>query len=138
VSQTLQIAVFWIAVVVAVRLAVCFPESSFARMLYSHHGPVRGRGEPEPDFLLRRARFHGGWFAQAAFAFAAGWLALAWDASLGESLYFLVLWAAVIPALGCAALAATLGDALRARRLRNAVRQPRPPPSRDLSRGANR
>lgn len=106
--QLLHIAAFWLVLVVAIRLAVCFTHSLLARVLFSRHGPVRMRGEPQIGYLVRCARFHASWFAQAAFLFVAGWVALRWNASLSESLFFLVLLAVVIPALGCSALLAAL------------------------------
>lgn len=122
-TEALHVALFWLAVVIAVRVAVCFPTSLFARVLFSRHGPARGRDEPEADFLRRLARCHGGWLAQSAGAFGLGSLALAWEPSLGDSLYFLVLWAAVIPALALAALVATLRALVRAYRLRRVREQ---------------
>lgn len=113
-SQTLHIVLFWLAVIAAIRVAVWFPDSLPARVLFSPQGPVRGRGETESDFLRRRARFHGGWLAQAAALFAAGWIAKRLDASLEDSLAFVVMWAAVLPALAACALVAALADVGRA------------------------
>jgi hypothetical protein len=55
---------------------------------------------------------------QAAFLFVAGWVALGWDASLADSLFFLVLWAVVIPVLGGVALLASLWALVRLFRVR--------------------
>ncbi len=106
--QLLHIAAFWVVVIVAIRVGVCFPDSLLARILFSTYGPVPIRGEPKTDYLLRCARFSGSWLMQAAFFFVAGWVALEWDASLADSLFFLVLWAVVIPVLGGVALLASL------------------------------
>jgi hypothetical protein len=106
--QLFHIAAFWIVVVVTIRLAVCFPRSLLARVFFSQFGPVPIRGEAKSDYLLRCARFGGSWFMQAAFLFVVGWVALDWDASLVDSLYFLVLWAVTIPMLGGIALLASL------------------------------
>jgi hypothetical protein len=95
-------------VIVAIRLAVCFPRSLLARIFFSTFGPVPIRGEPKSDYLLRCARFGGSWFMQAAFFVVASWVALRWDTSLGDSLFFLVLWAVVVPALGGVALLASV------------------------------
>jgi hypothetical protein len=100
----LHIAAFWVVVVVAIRMAVCFPNSLLARMLFSHHGPVPIRGEPKTEYLLRCARFRGSWVAQAVLLFMGGWVALRSDPSLAVSLYFLVLWMVVIPAVAGGAL----------------------------------
>lgn len=109
-SQTVHIVLFWIIVIAAIRVVVWFPDSLPARILFARQGPVRGRGESDADFLLRCARFHGGWFAQAALLFVAGWAAQAWNPAFAESLPFMVLWAAVIPALGTFALASAAVD----------------------------
>src|SRR5213593_3517638 len=103
----LHIAMFWIVVVVAIRLAVCFPHSLLARILFAPFGPVPIRSEARSDYLLRCARFGASWFMQATAFFVAGWMALDTDASLGDSLYFLVLWAVIIPVLGGVALLAS-------------------------------
>ena len=107
-SEFLHIAAFWVVLVVAIRLAVCFPQSLLARFLFSRHGPLPVRGESQADYFLRCARFCAQWFAQAAVLFVAGWVALQWDASLADSLYFLVLWTVVVPVLGGTALLAAL------------------------------
>jgi hypothetical protein len=122
-SQTIDIVLFWIVVIAAIRIVVWFPDSLPARVLFARQGPVRGRAESDADFLLRCARFHGGWFAQAALLFAAGAAAQAWNPALAESLPFIVLWAAVIPALGAFAFAAAaidVGRSFAARRREHA------------------
>ena len=119
-SQFLHIAVFWVVLVIAIRIAVCLPQSLLARVLFSQHGPVALRGESKAEYLLRCARFRASWFLQAVFLFVAGWVALRWDATLTDSLFFLVSWAAVIPLLGVSALVGALfavGRSLWARRL---------------------
>ena len=50
---------------------------------------------------------------EAALLFVVGWFALSWEASLADSLYFLVLWAVVIPVLGGVALLASLWTLVR-------------------------
>ncbi len=104
--QLLHIAAFWLVVVVAVRLAVCFPRSLLARILFLRLGPVPLRGEARADYLVRCAGFSISWFMQAAFLLVAGWVALWWDALLSDSLVFVVLWAVVVPLLGSASLLA--------------------------------
>ena len=98
--QLFFIVAFWIVVVVAMRLAVSFPKSLLARVFFTPFGPEPLRGEPRPDYLLRWARFGASWFAQSLVLFAAGWIALEWNPNLADSLFFLVLWAVVIPLLG--------------------------------------
>ena len=109
-SQIVHIVLFWIVVIAAIRVAVWFPDSVPARILFARQGAERSRGESDADFLLRCARFHGGWFAQAALLFVAGAAARAWSPALAESLPFVVLWAVVIPALGTFAFAAAAID----------------------------
>jgi hypothetical protein len=106
--ELLHIAAFWAVVVVVIRLAVCFPQSLLARFLFSHHGPLPVRGESQAAYFLRCARFDASWFMQAVFLFVVGWVALQWDASPVNSLFFLVLWAVVVPALGGVALLAAI------------------------------
>ena len=106
--QLFFIVAFWIVVVVAMRLAVSFPRSLLARVFFTTFGPEPVRGEAKSDYLLRCARFGAGWCAQSLVLFAAGWLALEWQPALADSLFFLVLWAVVIPLLGGAALIISL------------------------------
>ena len=101
--QIVHIAAFWVVVVVAIRLAVCFPHSLLAHVLFSRIGPLREREESEPHYLLRWASFGMSWFIQAACLFVAGWAALQWDASLAESLTFAVLWTVIVPLVGAGA-----------------------------------
>jgi len=107
-------AVFWVIVIVAIRLAVCFPRSLLAHILFWRLDPAPERGEPEAGYRLRWARFGFGAFAQAALLFLVGGAALGWDVTLEESLHFVVLWAVVVPLLGVAALAAALWSIGRA------------------------
>ena len=107
--QLFFIIAFWIVVVVSIRLAVHFPRSFLARVFFTQFGPVPVHGETRGDYLLRYARFGGSWFAQALALFAVGWIALAWQPSLADSLYFLVLWAVIIPLLGGLAFLISLG-----------------------------
>ena len=106
--QLFFIVAFWIVVVVAMRLAVSFPRSLLARAFFTPFGPQPLRGEPKSDFLLRCAQFGASWFAQSLVLFAAGWIALAWNPQLAESLFFLVLWTVVIPLLGGSSLVVSL------------------------------
>jgi hypothetical protein len=71
------------------------------------------RGETKPDYLLRCARFAGSWLVQSLVLFAVGWLALERVPALVNSLFFMVLWAVVIPLLGAGALAVMLYAVLR-------------------------
>jgi len=102
--QIVHIAAFWVVVIVAIRLAVCFPRSVLAHVLFSRIGPMRVRGESEVDYFLRWVRFGMSSFAQAALLFVAGWAALQLEATLFDSLVFAVLWVVVIPLLGVSAL----------------------------------
>lgn len=104
----LYMAAYWLVVFVAIRLAVCFPRSLLARVLFLPLVPPRVRGESHAAYLVRCARLALSWSIQAAGLFAAGWLAVRWDASLLESRSFVVLWAVVVPLLGAASLLAAL------------------------------
>ena len=98
------IGAFWVVVIIVIRLAVCFPHSLLARLLFSRVGPTRTRGEPDSRYLLRWAGTGASWFAQAALLFAAGALSLMWDPSLFDTLEFVVLWVVVVPLIGAGAL----------------------------------
>ena len=106
--QLFYIVVFWIVVVVTTRLATYFPDSLLARVLFMQFGPVPVRGESKADYLLRCARFAGSWFVQALLLWIVGWMVLRWQATLADSLYFLALWAVVIPLLGGVAFLVSL------------------------------
>ena len=120
--QLFFIVAFWIVVVVAMKLAVSFPRSLLARVFFTPFGPEPLRGEARSDYLLRCARFGGSWFVQSLVLFAAGWLALEWTPALSNSLYFMVLWAVVIPVLGGGALIVSLYALLRCLWIRSAAR----------------
>jgi len=108
-----DIVAFWLIVIVAIRLAACFPRSLPARILFAPIGPVRARGEAETDYLRRWARCGIGWCAQAAALLVAGWTALRLDASLADSLTFVVLRTVVVPLIAVCALVLALGAAVR-------------------------
>jgi hypothetical protein len=111
--QFFYIAAFWVVVVVTIRLAVCFPKSLLARVNFAELGPAPIRGATKSDYLLRCVRFGGSWFIQASILFVVGWIALGWEASLADSLYFLVLWTVIIPVLGGVALLGSLWALVR-------------------------
>jgi hypothetical protein len=98
------IGAFWVVVIIAIRLAVCFPHSLLARFLFSRVGPTRTHGESESRYLLRWAGAGASWFVQAALLFAAGGVSLLWDPLLFESLEFAVLWVVVVPLIAAGAL----------------------------------
>ena len=123
--QIVQIAASWVVVIVAIRLAVCFPHSLLAHVLFSHIGPLRERDESESHYLLRWVRFGMNWFIQAASLFIAGWVALQWEPGLFESLPFAVLWAVVVPLLGLGASIVSLMALARLAWVRRFVREHR-------------
>jgi hypothetical protein len=92
--------VFWVVVIVAIRVLVHFPNSVLARVAFSQQGPLPIRGEPRSEYFMRWAAFCRGWLVQGLCMFGAGWVALRWDVSLGDSLVFLVFWGVVVPLLG--------------------------------------
>ena len=102
--QIVHIVAFWVVVIVAIRLAVCFPLSLLAQVLFSRIGPMRERDESDRHSLLRWAHFGMSWFIQAALLLCRRLGSDAVDASLFESLAFAALWAVVVPLLGAAAL----------------------------------
>lgn len=106
--QIVYMAAFWLVVVIAIRLAVCFPRSLLARVLFSEHGPHRQPGESRARSHARAVRYRAGWLAQSVGVFAAGWIALRIAPGLGDSLAFIVFWAVIVPFLAACALAGTL------------------------------
>ena len=106
--QLFSIVAFWTVVVVAMRLAVSFPRSLLARVFFMPFGPEPLRGEPKSEYLLRGARFGASWFAQSLVLFAAGWIAVELHPKLADSLFFVTLWAVVIPVLGASAFAVSV------------------------------
>ncbi len=120
--QLFFIVAFWIVVVVAMKLAVSFPRSLLARVFFTPFGPEPLRGETRADYLLRCARFAGSWSAQSLALFGAGWLALTWAPTLTASLFFMVLWAVVIPVFGGGALIVSLYALSRCLWIRSAAR----------------
>lgn len=112
--QLVYVTAFWVVVIIAIRLAVCFPKSLLARVLFYRLGPVPGPRESRPAFSLRLARFYAGWVLQCVALFAFGAATLDRWPGVADSLYFLVLFLAVIPALGAIACAAALLAAVRA------------------------
>jgi hypothetical protein len=103
-----DIMVFWAVVIVAIRVLVHFPNSVLARVVFSQQGPLPIRGESRSGYFLRWAAFWRGWLVQALCLFGAGWVALRWEASLGDSLVFLVFWGVVVPLLGGVAFLGTV------------------------------
>jgi len=103
-GHLVDIAAFWIAVVVVIRLAVYFPRSLLARILFARVGPMPRRGESEVEYFRRWARFGASWLIQAVLVFCAGWMALQFDAELFDSLAFAVLWMVIVPLFGVGAL----------------------------------
>ncbi|HTQ00522.1 MAG TPA: hypothetical protein VMN56_14445 [Casimicrobiaceae bacterium] len=105
--QLVYSAAFWVVLVIVIRLAVCFPKSLLARVLFSHHGPVAARDEPRAAFSFRRARHFAALALQCAAILAlASWL----RDGLADSLYLAVLLDAVVPVLGALAAAAALWE----------------------------
>ncbi|HVO87959.1 MAG TPA: hypothetical protein VMV45_05425 [Casimicrobiaceae bacterium] len=108
--QLLHSVAFWIAIIVAARVAVCYPHSAFSRFLLSRIAPTRSAGESRRCYRMRCASLAVGWFAQAAVLVSLGWVALRFDASLADSLYFMVMWIAVVPAVATCALLVALSS----------------------------
>jgi hypothetical protein len=103
-----DIVAFWAVLFVAIRLLAQFPDSLLARVMFSQQGPLPIRGEARSDYLLRWSAYWGGWLTEVLVVFGTGWVALRWDASLGDSMVFLVFWAVVVPLLGGVAILGAL------------------------------
>lgn len=103
-----DIAVFWAVVLAGICVLARFPQSWPGRVLFARLGPLPIRGEPRSRYLLRWALFGADWFVQAILVLAIGAVALRLQPWLAESLYFLVLWAVVVPLLATVALTGSL------------------------------
>jgi hypothetical protein len=103
--QFIDIAIFSAIVLVAICLLARYPDSWLGRIAFSRLGPTPLRRELRSRYFLRWAAYAAGWFAQAVFMFALGWVAWRLVPSLAESLPFLVLWLVVVPLLAIVSLA---------------------------------
>jgi hypothetical protein len=106
--QFIEIALFWVLVLVAICVLARFPESWPGRILFARQGPLPIRGEARSRYLLRWSAYAAGWFAQAMFVLGIGWEVLSMDASLAKALFFQVFWMAVVPLLALAGLLGAL------------------------------
>ena len=102
--QFVDIAVFWAVVLAGICVLARFPESWLGRVLFTRLGPLPFRGEVRSRYLLRWGLFSAGWFVQAILVLAIGAAARRLQPWLAESLYFLVLWAVVVPLFAGVAL----------------------------------
>lgn len=109
-----KMVVFWVVVIVAIRLLVIFPNNILSRIAFSRHGPVQLPGESRSHYLLRQSRYALGWLAQAAFLLACGWYAAQQFPELTDETWFLALFAVTLPVLGAIALIGALVAALGA------------------------
>jgi hypothetical protein len=103
-----RVVVFWFVVIAAISILRLFPRSLLARVLFAPQGPVPQRGEPRSRYMLRWAAYWESWVVQCVIVFAACWLVTSWLPALAESLWFLALWVAVVPALAAVASFACL------------------------------
>ncbi len=106
--QFVEIAVFWVIVLIAICVLARYPESWPGRILFARQGPLPLRREPRSRYLLRWSLCCANWFFQAVVVLAIGWAALRLDSSLFASLFFQVFWLAVVPLLAAAALLSSL------------------------------
>jgi hypothetical protein len=100
--------VFWALVIAAISVLRLFPQLLLARAMFAHQGPLPQRGERRSRYMLRWAGYWGSWTAQCVLVFAGCWLAANGFPAVAESLWFLVLWIVVVPALGAIAAFACL------------------------------
>jgi len=110
-----RIVVFWMIVIAAISMLRLFPDSLPARLAFGRLGPLPHGNEAHSRYLMRWAAYWGSWVAQSALVMAACGFLASRVVALGESLWFLALWAVVVPALAAIAslgcLAALLGAA---------------------------
>lgn len=98
-----HVVVFWALVIAAISILRLFPGSLTARALFSRQGPQPRGGASRSDYMLRWAGYWGSWVGQCVLVFSACWLVASWRPELAESLWFLVLWVVVVPALAAVA-----------------------------------
>jgi hypothetical protein len=98
-----HVVVFWVLVIAAISILRLFPSSFTARTLFSRQGPQPRAGEPHSRYLLRWAGYWGSWVGQCALVFGACWVLASWHPEVAESLWFLVFWVVVVPALAAVA-----------------------------------
>src|SRR5271169_5069843 len=106
--QFVEIALFWLLVLVAICVLARFPDSWPGRILFARQGPLPVREQPRIRYLLRWSAYAAGWFAQAMFVLGVGWAGQLLDPSLVAALFFQVFWMAVVPLLAAAGLIGSL------------------------------
>lgn len=98
-----RIVVFWMFVIAAISMLRLFPDTLPARLAFARLGPLPHGGEARSRYLVRWAAYWGSWVVQCALVMAACGLLASRVPALGESLWFLALWAVVAPALAAIA-----------------------------------
>jgi hypothetical protein len=98
-----HVVVFWMLVIAAISILRLFPSSYTARTLFSRQGPQPRAGEPRSRYLLCWAGYWGSWVGQCVLVFGACWVLASWRPEVVESLWFLVFWVVVVPALAAVA-----------------------------------
>jgi hypothetical protein len=106
--QFVEIALFWVLVLIAICVLARFPDSWPGRILFARQGPLPIRGQPRSRYLLRWSAYAGSWFAQAMIVLGIGWEALRLDSTLADTLFFRVFWMAVVPLLAAVGLVGAL------------------------------
>ncbi|HSS70121.1 MAG TPA: hypothetical protein VLQ46_05645 [Casimicrobiaceae bacterium] len=109
-----RIVVFWMIVIATISMLRLFRDTLPARLAFARLGPLPHGGEARSRYLLRWAAYWGSWVAQCALVMAACGFLGSRVAGLGESLWFLVLWAVVVPALAAIASLGCLAALLAA------------------------
>lgn len=87
-----KMAIFGVALLIAIWLIHRFPNSLVSRAALAWHGPYPTQGEHLSKFLLRRAIYTLRWFSQALLAFCALWLAVSWYPNLADIPLFMAFW----------------------------------------------
>ena len=124
-----RIVVFWMFVIAAISMLRLFPDTLPARLAFAHLGPLPHGGEARSRYLMRWAAYWGSWVAQCALVMAACGFLGSRVPALGESLWFLALWAVVAPALAAIASLGCVGALLGAAKARVLGPDPRRAPA---------
>jgi hypothetical protein len=120
-----RIVVFWMFVIAAISMLRLFPDSLPARLAFARLGPLPRRDESRSGYLLRWAGYWGSWVAQCTLVATVCWFLSSRVPALAESMWFLALWAVVVPTL--AAFASLSGLAVLAAAAKARLLGPDPP-----------
>jgi hypothetical protein len=98
-----RVVVFWMIVIAAISMLRLFPDALPARLAFARLGPLPRDGEARSRYLMRWAGYWGSWGAQCVLVTAVCAFLASRVPALAGALWFLALWAVVVPALAAIA-----------------------------------